>query len=446
MTSTTQPQDNSPAAPLTDLRQLFPALHLLRASGLAIDPRKMFLGGLALVLLAAGSGVFETLPFAPREIVNEDFNQQRNSVFGHGLALAGFFPRPLIESWLSWDATAFSLLTPIRTVIEPGRVLFQADRSWPALAFAWTQLLWALIVWSFIGGAICRMSAIQFSKRKRIGIRDALKFSRRQLLGYLIAPLLPLSAVLILQGINWLLGCLASLTSPFGDVVLGLGWIVVLFTSFLMAMLVLGLATGWPLMIAAISTEDSDGFDGLSRAFGYLVDRPWQAAAFAAVSLPIFAVSRCFLAILIGLTISLGASAVERGHHLGDSAVERGYDSQTLNTYSLLDVDSPSHIPAGWIATKLEDDLSGGRDFFFWPSPSPVSLPIIAWTLIPALLYVGFGPSFFWSATTVSYFLLRQSDDGTPLDAVVDWPEKVESESPIATDTAPIETASEGES
>jgi len=56
-------------------------------------------------------------------------------------------------------------------------------------------------------------------------------------------------------------------------------------------------------------------------------------------------------------------------------------------------------------------------------SGSMQEFAIFAWTCIPALLYVGFGPSFFWSATTVSYFLLRQSDDGTPLDSVVDWPE-----------------------
>jgi hypothetical protein len=442
MTSTTQPPDNPPATPPTDLRQLFPVLHLLRASGLAIDPRKMLLGGLALVLLTMGNGVFEILPFAPREIVNEDFNRQRNTVFGHGLALAGFFPRPPIESWLSWDAAAFSLLTPIRTVIEPGHVLFRADQSWSALAFAWTQILWALIVWSFIGGALCRMNAMQFAGRNRIEVLAAVKFSRRQVLGYLIAPLLPLTAVLILQGFNCLLGCLASLVPPFGDVVLGLGWFVVLFTGFLMAMLVLGLATGWPLMIAAISTEDSDGFDGLSRAFGYLVDRPWHAAAFATFSFPVFAVSRCFLAIFIGLTISLGAGAIERGHNLGASAVERGHDPETLNTFSSLNVDSPTHSPAGWIANKLEHDLLGVHDFL-WPPSSPVSLSVIAWTFIPALLYVGFGPSFFWSATTVSYFLLRKSDDGTPLNSVVDWPERVASEAPQSAGDLTAESTAE---
>ena len=113
MATTKTSQDNSVAPLPIDLRALFPPLHLLRAAGLAIDPRKMFLGGLALILLAMGNGVFEILPFATRDIVNEDLNRHRNTVLGHVLALAGFFPRPPIESWLSWDAAAFSLLTPI---------------------------------------------------------------------------------------------------------------------------------------------------------------------------------------------------------------------------------------------------------------------------------------------------------------------------------------------
>lgn len=269
MTPTIKTDDSPPATSPTDLRELFPALHLLRASGLAIDPRKMFLGGLALVLLAAGNWFFAGLPFASEISAAQSTRHQTSAFTVHDLlSCAGFLPEPRIYTWMSWNAVAYSLLTPIRTLVEPGRVLFQIEVSWSSLAFAWTQLLWALIVWSLVGGALCRMNALQFATRKRIGIWAALKFSRRQLLGYLVAPILPLSAVLILQGFNWLLGCMASLIPPVGDVALGLGWCFVLFSGFLMAMLILALAAGWPLMIAAVSTEDSDGFDGLSRAVG----------------------------------------------------------------------------------------------------------------------------------------------------------------------------------
>lgn len=405
--------DDSPPIAPASLYDLFPALHLLRASGLAIDPRKMLLGGLALVLLVFGDWLFASLPFAQnRAVIHVTFGIEP-SAFTRALGCAGFAARPTLDSWQSWDAAAFALFTPIRTLVEPARVIFQANQSWSALAFAWTQLLWALIVWSLVGGALCRMNALQFALRKRIGLGVALKFSRRQLMSYLSAPILPLSAVLILHGFNWLLGCVAALAPSIGGIMLGIAWGVVLFTGFLMAMLTLGLAIGWPLMIAAVSTEDSDGFDGLSRAFGYLFDRPWHAGLFVMSSLPIFTASRFLIAILIGLAISLGAEAVERGSAPAISShrwsLSLNFDRSNLGS------------PAGIVADRLDATLTRGNDFG-WPGDFG-DKALLAWTLIPALFYVGFGPSFFWSATMVSYFLLRQSDDGTPLDSVVAWSE-----------------------
>ena len=429
MTSTTQTQDSSPPTRPIDLRQLFPVLHLLRASGQAIDPRKMFLGGLALVFLPFGDWLFAFLPFAQHGNSIHVTIGSETSVVTRLLGCAGFVTRPHLDAWLSWDAAAFALLTPIRTLIEPARVIFQANQSWSNLAFAWTQLLWALIVWSFIGGALCRMNAFQFAIRKRIGIRDALAFSRRQLSGYLIAPLLPLSAVLILLGTQKFLGFLASLVPPVGEVILGLGWVIVLFTSFLMAMLILGLTAGWPLMVAAISSEDSDGFDGLSRALGYLFDRPWHALTFAISSLPIFVGARVLVAALIGLTVALASNNVEQEHDPARLKIQIAFSTMAS--------------PAGEVADQMERALSGNGSVYLAGSSQEFS--IFAWTLIPALLYVGFGPSFFWSATTVSYFLLRQSDDGTPLDAVVDWPEKVEPDTPAAADIVAVETPTDGE-
>jgi len=402
---------------------MFPVLYLLRASGLAIDPRKMLLGGLALVLLAAGNWLCEGLPFATDGPSVTDTRHHKPSMLNRVLSSAGFIPRPHIHTWHSWDAVAYSLLTPVRSLIEPCRVLFQTNNSWSPLAFAWTQLLWALAVWSLFGGALCRMNALQFATRKRIGLFDALKFSRRQWQNYLVAPLLPLSAVMILQGFNWLLGWLASLAPAVGDVILAIGWCVVLFCGFLMAMLVLGLALGWPLMIAAISTEDSDGFDGLSRTFGYLFDRPWHVALFAFSSLPIFAASRLLVAILVGLTVSLATDAVERGR--GATAVQPYFTyvfQAGLSHHSGL---TPIG-PAGVVASTLDSELTTIHRVR--QSEALPEMATFAWICIPALLYVGFGPAFFWSATTVTYFLLRQSDDGTPLDSVADWAEKHEPE------------------
>ena len=45
------------------------------------------------------------------------------------------------------------------------------------------------------------------------------------------------------------------------------------------------------------------------------------------------------------------------------------------------------------------------------------ALPIL-WLHVLNIVCLGVVVSLFWSATTVIYFLLRQSDDGTPLDEV----------------------------
>ena len=407
MTPTKKTDDNQSATSKTDLQELFPALRLLRASGLAIDPRKMLLGGVALVLLVSGDWLIAFLPFAPGEDSIHGAIRNESSAVARLLGCAGFTARQQFDSWLSWDAAAFALLTPVRTLIEPARVIFQTGQSWSTLAFAWTQFIWALIVWSLVGGALCRMNALQFARRKRIGIRAAFVFSRRQFTGYLVAALVPLSTAVILLGVHWLLRYLDSLAPSVNGVVLGLGWFFVLFTSFLMGVLLLGLIIGWPLMIAAISSEDSDGFDGLSRSFGYLFDRPWQASVFAISSLPVFMASRILVATLIGLTVSLAANVVDQEE-----------DSKMLDVRLAIPL---LNSPAGDVADQMERTLSGESCISL--SGSMQEFAIFAWTCIPALLYVGFGPSFFWSATTVSYFLLRQSDDGTPLDSVVDWPE-----------------------
>ena len=60
----------------TELTRLFPCLHVLRAVGIAIEPRKLLLGVVGIFLLAGGFRLFELLPFAPE-------NAERNYSYGN---------------------------------------------------------------------------------------------------------------------------------------------------------------------------------------------------------------------------------------------------------------------------------------------------------------------------------------------------------------------------
>ena len=59
-----------------------------------------------------------------------------------------------------------------------------------------------------------------------------------------------------------------------GVLLVGLVWPLALLAGLVMALLLLGLGFGWPLMWATISTEGTDSFDALSRTYAYVFQRP----------------------------------------------------------------------------------------------------------------------------------------------------------------------------
>ncbi|MBI1311216.1 hypothetical protein GC176_07900 [bacterium] len=332
--------------------------------GLAIDPRKLLLGGVALLVLETGQSVIQSLPFAT----------QSPSLDVTAPLDLGWSPNFRIL-----EIGVGLLLAPLRSVIWPGLEIFRSGSSWPELATAWTRLLWALIVWSVFGGALTRMAALQFAQHERPGVRAALRFSTRQMMSYLTAPFLPLGGIGCLLAFNATLGAAAALIPSVGEVVLGWLWGLVLFCGFLIAMLAVSVSIGWPLMVAAVSTEDSDGFDGLSRANGFLLDRAWLALFLATLSLPVYALSWLLVVALIHLVVYLAAWAVAAG------------DAGHTATWQ-------------WLWNLPAEGASSPREY---------------WLELPGILLRGFGPSFFWCGVTVIYFLLRKSDDGTPLNDVM---------------------------
>jgi hypothetical protein len=143
-----------------------------------------------------------------------------------------------------------------------------------------------------------------------------------------------------------------TLTSPF------LG-----FLGLLMALLLLTTALGWPLMVAAVATDDCDSYGGLSRAWGGLLNRPWHFLACV------------ILALMIGLMLMLVA-------HLFAS------------TASYCSVSSTA----------------------FGSGASQAELGLIKpLTRLMKLMLAGVGVSYFWSASTILFLLLRQEIDGLPL-------------------------------
>ncbi len=359
---------------------LFPWLHLFRVFRLAIDFQKILLAIAGLLLLALGNHLFNKLPFAPE--ASGISSIQRTIQFPPPSSIT--IPQPLSPDGLTGIPAATSgellspttLLEPMSFFTRPVLTLFETGASWSTLAYATTQLLWAVIIWAIFGGAITRIAAIQFAQDDHIGCRAALGFSLKRILSLVSAPLLPFAGMGFFWGLCLLIGLFGNIPGA-GGVIVGLLWGLAFLFAFVMTLILLVTLAGWPLMMTTISVEDSDGFDGLSRIFSYLFGRIWYFLWLTVVTL-------CYGA----LCLFLAEVLLQLMAYLAYWGVSWGMGSAQAGT--LFQQDQPS------LATTIS----------------------IGWGSILNLLFSGFVISFFWSASTVIYFLLRKCDDGTPLDHV----------------------------
>jgi hypothetical protein len=378
-----------------------PILHLFRAFRLAIDPRKILLGAAAAALLAAGEWALDQTPLAPpiendvlAELVGSDVEWPWNRRVAGGVAPPRAFEGMLSDPFRTlagsvWEG--FDLLNPLRTIVAPGVRLFTRGNSWPDVAYAWTQLLFGLAVWGLFGGATARIAALQFARHRGPTLREAIGYSGRHFGSAMSAPLLPI----VFVGLFWLVCCLVGLIGRIpavGEAAAGVLWFIPLLCGLALAVMLLFIAAGWPLMVCTVSVEGTDGFDGLSRSYDYLLNRPW------------YALSLLLLMLAYGsLAIAFVAGVATIGTHLAEWGASSGMGEAAVDELT-------SGRPA---AFENGISISGTIE------TSPVGRAAAAfWLQLLALMLWGFVYSFFWSSATIIYFLLRKSVDGMPLDRV----------------------------
>jgi len=389
-------------------RRIFPWLHLTRAFWIAIDLRKLLLAAVGLLLTSLGWLVIDQLPFGqpvPSPDVqglwpwqwNLGYELPSRNVDLPGSALSefrGVLDHPgvtLIQSLSNWQI----VLHPLRSISEPCARLFRGSSTWAEIADAITRLLWGLIVWSVFGGAIGRIAAVQFAREQQVGIRAALRFSLSRFFGYLSAPLLPLSGVAVFWGLCVIGGWLGRIPGDVGDAILGALWGLELVFGLIMAVILIGVAAGWPLMFATIGVEGTDGFDGLSRMYNYVFERPlyylWQTG------LALLFGSACtfFVWLMTQLLVHLAIWGVSWGHGYAETIV--------------LVAGSPPITTGGQYSSPLRD---------IDPSVAIGAQLIRAWMCVLATLVMGFVYSYFWTSATIIYFTLRRSVDANDVDEV----------------------------
>jgi len=321
--------------------------------------------------------------------------------------------------WI-FSTKSLVLVEPFVKVLMPIVYLFDNRAAFMDRLYLLFVIIWTLTIWGFFGGAISRIAAVQFAKNERISLGDSLDFAWERFVSYLFAPVAPLVGILIFILLLFLFGWV-ELIPWFGDVFAGFAWPLVILSGFVMAVILVGLV-GWPLMVGTISTEGTDAFDALSRSYSYVYQAPWQYLWYSATSLVYGAAVIFFITFMASLMLFLGKWAVSSTPGLADARESHDRDPSYLFSYAPTSYGWRDLMLSG--NTQHVEKKDGHYDFRPEYKEKISTMNTVGAVLVSCWIYpffllvVGFSYSFFWTASTIVYFLMRNFVDDTALDVV----------------------------
>ncbi len=337
---------------------------ILRGVKVALDFNKLVCAfvGIAfsilwvLVILAFGSA-FKLVEITPFEIIN----------------------RFLISPRLGLCSSLRELASSIKSV------------EWGEYVALIVLVLGLMIIWSVFAGAITRLAALEFARGEKTGLKDSLSFVMKKFWSYFWSPLTPILGVLFFIACNVAGGLLGKIEFA-GEIAVAVGFPLAILSGFLIVFLGIIGIIGFILMFPAISSEGSDAFDAISRAYSYVLSRPLH-----------------FLSLLITIIICGTILTFVAGY--GACLVMQ----TSYFTVGLGMGDKLNEIRA-FIA-----GMSGAGDTITSLNPMSMRIAALLFMLYVVLIKMTVGSiivAFVGSASTIAYLILRKNVDGTEMDDV----------------------------
>ncbi len=348
-------------------RQICPWLLLFQTPRLALRLPILALAFAAVMLTPLGWWISAALFVGPNEpdmAMHSLANSAWPGADAGGIAAGGF--DRAYKTTLTYGPSA------LHAKMAAWQRILLAPSSATSAAYLLFGYLWTLFVWSFFGTAISRIAVAHFGCGEQIGIGQAMRFARGRFRSVVSAPLIPTAALVFLLLIPGALGWLMSFEG-FAAIFASILWGGALLAGVFATLLAVGIFFGWPLMIPTIATErNGDAFEALANSFAYCTQRPLHLFLYAA------------LASLLG-----GATWVAVDGFLG----------------FLLHSTMLAATVFGAEAANFRIASSQGAILKFW-------------TVLAQGFAAGFHFSFFWSASSAIYLLLRRDLDQTDFDDV----------------------------
>lgn len=255
-----------------------------------------------------------------------------------------------------------------------------------------------LIVWAIFGGAIARIAAVHVAREEKLSIRQAIRFSSGKFLSFAFAPVIPLVIVLVV-GLVVALGGLLLYIPFVGEILVGIFFFLALAAGFVMTLVALGTAGGLNLMYPTIAVEGSDSFDAISRSFSYVYARPWRMLWYTVVAIVYGAFTFLFVRLFVYLTLAFA-------HKFTGLWVGRSTAGEQPVWGSIWPGSGLWHMPYEIPYLSLS------------PGQSIAAFFVAMWVFLTISFLGAFLISYYFSSSTVIYYLMRREVDATELDDV----------------------------
>jgi len=259
----------------------------------------------------------------------------------------------------------------------------------------------ALAVISVAGGSICRIATLQFARNERLGLSEALRFSSKwkNFTSFFTAPLIPVGIIILFGLFVFLLGVVGNIPWA-GELIVSICLIIALIAGALITLVLIGALAGVNLMFPAVAYEVSDGFDAISRSLSYVYARPWRMAFYTGIAAFYGAICYLFVRFFMFLLLAVTHQFLALGLRVNSSAGGLG------------------KLVAIWPSPSFVNLLGSSESAALNWSESFSTFLVRLVLLIIIGVVVSFVISFYFSANTVIYSLMRKLVDNTALDEI----------------------------
>lgn len=285
-------------------------------------------------------------------------------------------------------------------------------------AFTWhpsySVLFFAIVlaVMSLTGGAICRIAALQFAQGEKPGLTEAVRFGIRKFTSFLTAPITPLAIIIVIGASIFLLGLWGNIPVV-GELTVGLSLPLAFAAAAIVAVIAIGTIAGFSLMFPTIAYEDSDCFDAISRSFSYVYAKPWRMGFYVVIASIHGAICYMFVRFFSFLLLWITYQFLQLGFL---------HQNEKLRTI--------------WPEPIFTDFLGSATATPTTAHASVAAFLIYLWVLVVVGLMVAFVISYFFSASTILYALMRNRVDRIALDEVYTYSDEDTADvPPMRTDT-----------